>query len=92
MKNKLTNGKNNETSTRKEWGKNKIILDELLNSEQLEKVISGIVDLRVEQKVNQQVKEVMDSFLDEIKSLIPMIVKAQREEDDYGSEPQITKV
>lgn len=33
MKNKLTNGKNNETSTRKEWGKNKIILDELLNSE-----------------------------------------------------------
>ena len=33
MMNKLTNGKNNETSTRKEWGKNKIILDELLNSE-----------------------------------------------------------
>ena len=34
----------------------------------------------------------MDSFLEEIKSLIPMIVKAQREEDDYNSEPKITKV
>lgn len=50
---KLTNRKNNDVSPRKEWGKNKIILDELLNSEQLEKVISGIVDLRVEQKVNE---------------------------------------
>lgn len=89
---KLTNLKNNDVSPRKEWGKNKIILDELLNSEQLEKVISGIVDLRVEQKVNEQVKEVMDSFLEEIKSLIPMIVKAQREEEDYNSEPKITKV